>query len=194
MWSAAELRAKPRMMVWSAPMYWEPQARCITFVWLTGPMAVRSSPVVLSRKRLQNSNARLAERYSCRQVHSRHNIDPAGIMPQCPKCGGYLVRIHRGTFRKIAYSALFRCRQCGFRTGKFHSWLSSNYRFMFSRYTRCVRCSTYNVHRGSKRDRIDGVSRHPLSLLQHILGAPLNKCPACRLQYYDWRRPQPSAD
>jgi predicted RNA-binding Zn-ribbon protein involved in translation (DUF1610 family) len=108
---------------------------------------------------------------------TRHNIEPAGIMPECPKCGGHLVRTHRGPFRKFAYSALFRCRQCGFRTGKFHSWLSSNYRFVFSRYTRCVRCGTCNVRRGSRRDRIDGVSGHPFSLLQHILGAPLKQMP-----------------
>jgi hypothetical protein len=27
-----------------------------------------------------------------------------------------------------------------------------------------------------------------------ILGARLNKCPACQLQYYDWRRARLSAD
>ena len=125
---------------------------------------------------------------ACGPSFTRHTIDPAGIMPECPKCAGHLVRIHRGYFRKIVYSALFRCRRCGLRTGEFHSGLSSNFQFVFSRNTRCVRCGTYDVRRGSRRDRIDGVSGHPLSLLQHILAAPLNKCPACRLQYYDWRR------
>jgi hypothetical protein len=145
-------------------------------------------------QRLRNSNGCPAEKMRLWASFTRHNIDPAGNMPECPKCGGYLVRIHRGLFRKVAYSALFRCRRCGLRTGKFHSWLSSNFQFVFSRHTRCVRCVTYDVRRGSRRDRIDGVSGHPFSLLQHILGAPLNKCPACRLQYYDWRRPRPSAD
>ncbi len=44
---------------------------------------------------------------------------------------------------------------CGLRVGKFHPWLFSNFRFIFSRYTRCIRCATEHVHRGSKRDRID---------------------------------------
>ena len=42
----------------------------------------------------------------------------------------------------------------------------------------------------AKRDRVDTISHHPLSVIQHLTFAPLNKCPACRLQYFDWRPPQ----
>lgn len=114
-------------------------------------------------------------------------------MPQCPKCGGHLVRTHRRRFQKIAYTAVFRCRKCDYQVGKFHPWLIANYRFLFSRYTRCIRCGTEQVYRASKRDRVDYVSSHPLSMLLHLTGAPLNKCPGCRLQYYDWRRPRLTA-
>ena len=63
-----------------------------------------------------------------------------------------------------------------------------NFGYLFSPYTHCVRCGTISVTRAAKRDRIDSVSRNILSRIQHLLGAPLNKCAACRLQYYDWRR------
>jgi hypothetical protein len=43
------------------------------------------------------------------------------------------------------------------------------------------------VRRQRKHDRIDTVSNHPLSRLMQITGAPLNRCFACRVQYYDWR-------
>ena len=39
----------------------------------------------------------------------------------------------------------------------------------------------------TKRDRIDSLSRHPLSMIQRVLLAPLYRCKNCRLQYYDWR-------
>lgn len=45
------------------------------------------------------------------------------------------------------------------------------------------------IHRVAKRDRVDDLSQHPLSWLLGVSGAPLNKCPACRLQYYDWHPP-----
>jgi hypothetical protein len=97
--------------------------------------------------------------------------------------------MHRGYLQRIPYSIMFRCRQCGYRIGNFHSWMFAFYRFVFSRYTRCIHCGTDSVSRSSKRDRIDRPVRHPLSVLFQVLGAPLNRCAACRLQYYDWRRP-----
>jgi len=113
-------------------------------------------------------------------------------VPYCPKCRGPLKRIHRGFFHRRVYSALYACRDCHSYVGHFHPFLLSTYRFIFSRYTRCIRCGSDNVHRMYKRDRIDNFSKNPLSWLQRFLAAPLNKCPACRLQYYDWRRPRPS--
>jgi hypothetical protein len=69
-----------------------------------------------------------------------------------------------------------------------------NAAFLFSRYSHCIQCGSARVHRLTKRDRVDSMSHHPFSVLQHITGAPVNKCIACRLQYHDWRRPQPQPE
>ena len=42
---------------------------------------------------------------------------------------------------------------------------------------------------GAQAGIADWMSKHPLSWMFRLLGAPLNKCPSCRLQYYDWRPP-----
>jgi hypothetical protein len=43
--------------------------------------------------------------------------------------------------------------------------------------------------RSKKRDRIDTVSHHPISMLLRLTGAPIVRCFSCRLQFYDWRPP-----
>ena len=108
-------------------------------------------------------------------------------MPECPKCGGHLRKVHRKNFEHLACAAAYACRGCNSRVRRFHPWWISTFRFVFSRHTRCIRCGTECVHRVYKRDRIDDVSLTPLSLLQQILGAPKNKCPLCRLRYHDFR-------
>jgi uncharacterized protein with PIN domain len=113
-------------------------------------------------------------------------------MTQCPACGGELKRTHRKVFQRMLYSDAYVCRKCGYRTARFHPFIRVNATFVFSRYTHCIRCGTARVHRMAKRDRIDSMSRHVLSLVQHLAFAPVNKCTACRLQYYDWRPPKPS--
>ena len=114
-------------------------------------------------------------------------------MTVCPQCGKHFVRIHRSPVQKLVYSDIYRCHQCGFRTGRFRPSIGIKLAFIFSRYTRCVRCGTYAVERVSRRDRIDSVAKTPLSLIQRLLFAPLNKCYSCRLQYYDWRPLSPQA-
>jgi hypothetical protein len=99
------------------------------------------------------------------------------------------MRTHRTSVQKLLYSDTFRCTKCGRRLNQFRTLRSAMVTFAFSRHTHCIRCGTPHVHRLSKRDRIDSVSRHPLSLLFALIGAPLNKCSDCRLQYRDWRRP-----
>jgi len=47
------------------------------------------------------------------------------------------------------------------------------------------------VHRTAKRDRIDSFSKNVVTVIQGVFAAPINKCPACRPQFYDWRRPRP---
>ena len=117
-------------------------------------------------------------------------------MKSCPQCGGRLARVHRVFLQKLLYSDRFRCVKCKSRTGRFQPVLAelvSTLRFVFNRRTRCPRCESYDVHRLNKRDKIDSFTSNPVALFQAVLGAPLNKCPACRMHYYDWRRPKPKA-
>lgn len=107
---------------------------------------------------------------------------------ECPDCGKHMTRTHRTPVQKLLYSDIFRCTKCGRRRNLLHMVRGALVTFTFSRYTHCIRCGTSNVHRLVKRDRVDSMSRHPLSLLFALTGAPLNKCPGCRLQYRDWRR------
>ena len=97
------------------------------------------------------------------------------------------MRMHRRPLEKLIYSDVFRCSKCTQRVKRQHPWLRLNLQFIFSRYTHCIRCGTPYVRRSAKRDRIDVPSKSALSLLQHLIGAPLNRCVACRIQYYDWR-------
>ena len=108
-------------------------------------------------------------------------------MPECPACGHHLIRMHRTTAEKLIYAELFRCAHCDLRLRQLRGRRNAKISFLFSRYTRCIRCGTQHVRRISKRDRVDSVSRGVVSTLLRLTGAPLNKCDACRLQYYDWR-------
>lgn len=108
-------------------------------------------------------------------------------MPECPNCQERLQKVHRRFLEKLAYSSAYECRKCNFRTRRLNAWGLSLGRFIFSRHTSCPRCGTALVHRTSKRDRVESLSKHLFSRMQQLLGAPLNKCPLCRLQYYDVR-------
>ena len=112
-------------------------------------------------------------------------------MPLCPQCGSDLIRRHRTLLQKIAYSDAFQCKKCGFRRRVVYRFFRVNATVFFSRYTHCVRCGTARVHRSAKADRIDSVSKHVVSMVQRMSGAPVYRCIACRLQYYDWRPPPP---
>jgi hypothetical protein len=102
------------------------------------------------------------------------------------------MRTHRTRLQRLVYSDVFRCSKCGQRSRRVHTSLAATLTFFFSRHTHCIRCGTERVHRMQKRDRIDSVSKNLASRLLHLSGAPLNKCIGCRLQYYDWRTPEPS--
>jgi predicted RNA-binding Zn-ribbon protein involved in translation (DUF1610 family) len=108
-------------------------------------------------------------------------------MPPCPTCGRSLIRRHRTWFERMFYAEAFRCRHCERPVRRFHRSLSVNATFLLSRHTHCPKCGTANVHRTAKRDKVDSFSRHPASRVFHVIGAPISKCPACRLQYFDWR-------
>jgi hypothetical protein len=108
----------------------------------------------------------------------------------CPRCGRHLSRAHRTRLEKFVYSDMYRCLRCEYRIGQPYRLLRSNVTFITSRHTRCIRCGTIDVHRSHKRDRIDPVSNNPLSWLMRLFGAPVVRCTRCRLQYYDFRRPE----
>ena len=112
-----------------------------------------------------------------------------GNMGRCLKCGSHLNRSHRRGFERLIYSEVFRCAKCRRPVGTLRPFFIANVKFVLSRHTRCIRCGTPNVHKRSRRDRVDSVSTHPLSLISYVSRAPVYKCNACRLQYMTGDRP-----
>lgn len=104
-----------------------------------------------------------------------------------------MLRVHRRFYERLLYSDMYVCAACERRAGSFHRVLYANSRFLFSRYSRCARCGSEDVQRLAKRDKVDSFSRSPLAWVQFLVGAPVNRCGPCRLQYFDWRKPRPSA-
>ena len=108
-------------------------------------------------------------------------------MPQCATCTRPLVRVHRSFLERLLYADAFECRSCRRRIRRLHPGISVRYNFFVSTHARCVNCGTAKVQRVAKRDLLDGLTGHPVSQLQRLTFAPLNRCAACRLQFYDWR-------
>jgi hypothetical protein len=109
-------------------------------------------------------------------------------MPQCPRCAHHLAREHRGPLQRLIYKELFECMHCSLQVARAYPGIRSTLGFIFSSHTHCLQCGNANVQRLTKKDRIETVSRHPLSILFGLTGAPLHRCPVCRVQYRDWRR------
>jgi len=103
------------------------------------------------------------------------------------------MRVHRTMVEKFVWSDMYQCSGCRRRVGTYHRSLYAYSRFLFSRYSRCIRCGSEAVQRLKKRDKVDGFSQHPLALVQALTGAPINRCSPCRLQFFDWRKPRPGA-
>jgi uncharacterized protein with PIN domain len=132
-------------------------------------------------------------RKGCKLVRST-GIGPHLVsrhMSTCHHCGKRLVRVHRKQFEKFIWSDMYECVGCKRRAGVNHRALYVNGHFLFSRYSRCIRCGSEAVQRLKKRDKVDEFSKNPLALVQAILGAPVNRCSPCRLQFFDWRKPRP---
>jgi hypothetical protein len=108
-------------------------------------------------------------------------------MDECSRCGHRLVRIHRTPAQKIFFSEAYRCSHCRYPHRVVHPSLDVNLAFFASRYTCCVRCGNRGVRPLKTRDLVERTSRHPVSQLFRLAGAPLRLCPLCRLQYNDWR-------
>jgi hypothetical protein len=115
-------------------------------------------------------------------------------MTHCSPCGKRLVRVHRTALEKWLWSDMYQCSECRRRAGTYHRHLYAHCRFLFSRKSRCIRCGSEAVQRLTKRDKVDGFSQNPLALIQILIGAPVNRCSPCRLQFFDWRKPREGAD
>jgi DNA-directed RNA polymerase subunit RPC12/RpoP len=106
-------------------------------------------------------------------------------MPRCARCNTF-DRIHRTLWQHLLYTAVYECRDC---KSRFKN--PRKFGFRISRHARCPECGWRYLHRFARRDHIERMSRHPLSVLQHLLGAHLYFCADCRLQFYDLRRRLP---
>jgi predicted RNA-binding Zn-ribbon protein involved in translation (DUF1610 family) len=112
-------------------------------------------------------------------------------MSPCPNCGLHMTRVHRSAMQKVLYRDVLACSRCRFRTKRLRIGVDVALTFYFSRFTHCIRCGSPRIERLSKRDVVDSMSRHPVSGVLRLTGAPIRRCPACRLQYCDWRPPVP---
>jgi hypothetical protein len=109
----------------------------------------------------------------------------------CPHCDGPLARERRRPVERLYLARIEACRRCGARVRTFRVPMANAVRFLASRHTHCIQCGTAKVRRLPARDHIDAMSKHPLSLLFQLTLAPIVHCGACRLQYHDWRLPEP---
>ena len=115
-------------------------------------------------------------------------------MLHCSRGGKRLVRVHRSVLEKLLWSDMYECSECKRREGTYHRYLYAHCRSLFSRHSRCIRCGSEAVQRLKKRDKVDGFSQNPLALMQVLIGAPVNRCSPCRLQFFDWRKPREGAN
>jgi hypothetical protein len=101
-------------------------------------------------------------------------------------------RAHRTTLERLVYRKVLQCGKCGRRAHQWRVPFESDLVFAFSRHTRCIQCGSLRVRRLPRRDHIDRMSSHPMSVLAGLARAPIYHCGPCRLQYHDWRTANPS--
>ena len=112
-------------------------------------------------------------------------------MVRCPKCGAGMERSRRKGMERVVYAHKYRCGTCDTRVSETRPYLKANLTFMFSVHTHCIRCGAPDVQRRTTMDHIDPFTRHPISRLLFLTGAPVYRCATCRVQYYDWRGKEP---
>ena len=109
----------------------------------------------------------------------------------CPHCNGRLDRVHRNLLERLVCRRVMACARCRRRFREWRIPLDAEAVFLSSRYTCCIQCGNPQVRRLPKRDGIDRMSSHPLSLLMGLAMSPIYHCRLCRLQYRDWRQVTP---
>jgi hypothetical protein len=111
---------------------------------------------------------------------------------RCHHTSAAMERIARRGIEKLIYSEVYICLACGARMALYRPFLSAtivnNYRFIFSRYSRCLSCGSEAV---ARNNRVYFLSKNPLGWIQWLAGAPLWECSPCGRQYFDWRAPHP---
>lgn len=108
----------------------------------------------------------------------------------CPRCGTRMSHVHRRLWQKVFCQARWECSECQVRILSYRALFEdifTQFRFLFSRHSRCPRCAEQHLERLPGRDPLDPVTSHPLSQVQRMSCAPVIRCWMCRLQYYDWR-------
>ena len=112
-------------------------------------------------------------------------------MYKCPHCTGWMERVRRSALERIVFAEVFICLSCGRRVPLWRPRVSAiwiTYRFIVSRFSRCICCGSGLVFRTQYSDSL---TKNPLGRIQRLFGAPLVECSACRRNYFDWRRPRP---
>ncbi|MGC4081145.1 MAG: hypothetical protein QM736_03280 [Vicinamibacterales bacterium] len=111
----------------------------------------------------------------------------------CPKCNDpALERVRRSLVERLLFRKVLVCAKCGFRKRERRVPFEAELAFVTASHTRCIECGSVRVRRLSRRDGIDRMSAHPLSVLAGLVRAPIYHCNPCRLQYHDWRPLEPS--
>lgn len=114
-------------------------------------------------------------------------------MPTCPNChNAALERVHRSFVERLLYRKVQQCGRCGYRQRERRVPFETDLAFALSNHTRCIQCGNPRVRRLPKRDGVDPMSSHPLSVLAGLARAPIYHCNPCRLQYHDWRPVNPA--
>lgn len=98
-----------------------------------------------------------------------------------------MARVPRMGMHRLIYRRVLQCPSCGFRHASRRLPFEATTNFALSLHTRCIQCGNQKVRRLPKRDQIDAMSHHPISLLLGLLFAPIYHCSPCRLQYRDFR-------
>ena len=112
-------------------------------------------------------------------------------MFKCPQCPDSMAYVARTPVQRIVYSAACVCPRCGYRLSLYHRFIGTlfinDYRFIFSRYSHCIRCGSGSVGRSNYADFL---AKHPLGWIQRLIGAPMMECSSCGGGYFDWRSPR----
>ena len=92
-------------------------------------------------------------------------------MRTCTRCGGRLKRIHRTFAERIAYLAIYECKQCHTEDN-----MPRAHYLHRGKAARCPKCGTYRIVRLKEPDQIDPMHTGLLNLLERMAGGRLHHC------------------